>query len=280
MSSISIAQWLASSTKALVATSDSARLDAEILLSSILNCDRAYLFTWPDKVLSQDQCDLCNALLARREAGEPIAYILGEKEFWSLPFYTNKKTLIPRPDTEVLVEQVLARVPEGEANILDLGTGTGAVALALAKMRPEFFVEAVDKFADVVTLAEKNRMRLGCENARVYQSDWYSNVQNTFHVIVSNPPYIEPNDPHLSQGDVVHEPLTALVAEDNGLADINVIISQGKKFLSDGAFLVVEHGYQQAACVRDIFLSEGYGDIETVQDYGNRDRMTLGYFNK
>ncbi len=275
--SITIAQWLKQSTEKLQNVSESARLDAEVLLCSILACDRAYLFTWPEKSLDSAQLTACDEVLIRRISGEPVAYILGEKEFWSLPFFTDKNTLIPRPDTEVLVEQVLARTTPSENRILDLGTGTGAIALAIAKERPMFCVEAVDKFPEVVALAEKNRTRLDCQNVRVFQSDWYAQTQGTFQVIVSNPPYIEPDDPHLAMGDVRHEPHSALVADDQGLSDLKVIISAGFGFLSSSGFLAVEHGYQQAEIVRSIFLQAGYAGVETVQDYGGRDRVTLGY---
>ncbi len=257
--------------------SDSARLDAEVLLAWVLGKDRTYLFTWPEKTLDNDEKQRFESFVTRREAGEPIAYILGEKEFWSLPLYSEPSTLIPRPDTEVLVEQVLARLPSVSQKILDLGTGTGAIALALASERKDCEFDAVDKMGSAVCLANKNAERLNIQNARFFQSDWFSSVREKYNVIVSNPPYIDIDDKHLQQGDVQFEPKTALVAAENGLADIRYIAGNAQRFLLSQGLLAFEHGYQQKDAVQSIMIEAGYRDVVTEKDYHGQDRVTLGY---
>lgn len=259
-----------------MATSDSARLDVEVLSAWVLNKDRAYLFTWPERLLSSEQETQLSDLLARRLNGEPIAYIVGEKEFWSLPFYTNASTLIPRPDTEVLVEHVLARLPEPPQNILDLGTGTGAIAIAIAHERPDCQVDAVDRVIEAVGLTKKNCLRNQVKNVSAFQSDWFSKIEKRYDVIISNPPYIDASDEHLNQGDVAFEPRSALVADDEGLADIHHIVHGAKAHLSVGGVVVIEHGYQQKEGVQSIFRAAGYSNVVTEKDYGGNDRVTFG----
>lgn len=216
-------------------------------------------------------------LLARRQRGEPIAHLTGVREFWSLPLFVSPATLIPRPDTECLVEQALARLPSGPCRILDLGTGTGAIALALASERPDCEVTAVDRMPDAVELAQRNAAHLAINNIHIQQSDWFSALPDRpFTMIVSNPPYIDEQDPHLTQGDVRFEPLTALVAGDSGMADIVHIIEQSRARLEAGGFLLLEHGWQQGAAVRDAFIRAGYQAVETCRDYGDNERITLG----
>ena len=185
--------------------SETARLDTELLLAHVLKKDRTFLFTWPDKRLSDEQYQQFLALLERRKAGEPIAYIVGYREFWSLPLLTNASTLIPRPDTEILVEQVLDWVDNKQLtrpSLLDLGTGTGAIALALAKEIPGGRIDGVDVTPDAVELAKENAARLSINNVAFYESTWFRRVSGVFDVVVSNPPYIDKDDPHLEQGDV------------------------------------------------------------------------------
>ena len=186
-------------------------------------------------------------------------------------------TLIPRPDTECLVEQALARLPASPCRILDLGTGTGAIALALASERPDCTVTAVDRMPDAVNLANRNRQNLAIDNVHVLQSDWFSALQGQqFEMIVSNPPYIDEQDPHLAQGDVRFEPLSALVAGEQGMADIVHIIDQSRHMLTPGGYLLLEHGWQQGEAVRDAFTRAGYQAVETCRDYGGNERITLG----
>ncbi|WP_237066299.1 peptide chain release factor N(5)-glutamine methyltransferase [Microbulbifer guangxiensis] len=257
--------------------SDSARLDLEVLLAHVLERPRTWLYTWPEYELSQSEQVQFDELLRRRAAGEPVAHLTGEREFWSLSLQVDASTLIPRPDTELLVETALALCPVTPQRVLDLGTGTGAIALALASERPAWQVLAAEKSPDALALAERNRVSLGLDNVRVIESDWFAQIPpQSFDLIVSNPPYIDAADPHLGQGDVRFEPRSALVADREGLADIEVIAATAPAFLAPGGCLLVEHGWQQAAAVRAIFADAGLVSIESRRDYGGRERLTLG----
>lgn len=257
--------------------SDSPRRDAEILLEYVTGKGRTYILAFGETELTDVQQQQLAGLLARRGQGEPIAHLTGVREFWSLPLFVSPATLIPRPDTECLVEQALMRLPASPCRILDLGTGTGAIALALASERPDCDVTAVDRMPDAVELAQRNAGHLGISNVRIRQSDWFSALAGEqFAMIISNPPYIDPQDPHLSQGDVRFEPLTALVAGDHGMADITHILAHARDFLTAGGVLLLEHGWQQGAAVRDAFVRAGYLAVETCRDYGGNERVTLG----
>lgn len=257
--------------------SDSPRRDAEILLEFVTGKGRTWILAFGETELTDAQRQHLAALLARRRRGEPIAHLIGEREFWSLPLFVSPATLIPRPDTECLVEQALARLPAASCRILDLGTGTGAIALALASERPDCDVTAVDRMPEAVALAQRNATRHAITNVRILQSDWFSALAgNQFEMIVSNPPYIDEQDPHLSQGDVRFEPLTALVAGDHGMADIKHIIERARAVLMPEGMLLLEHGWQQGTAVRDAFVRAGYHDVETCRDYGDNERVTLG----
>ncbi len=257
--------------------SDSPRIDALVLLSHVLVKPSSYLYTWPEKCLTQQEEDTFNALLARRQAGEPIAYIIGYRDFWSLRLAVAPNTLIPRCDTEFLVELALARLSTEATSLLDLGTGTGAIALAIAKESPKLDVLGVDFRAEVVELAIKNQQANQIPNASFLQSNWFESIPSQrFSMIVSNPPYIDETDPHLLQGDVRFEPRSALVAKENGLADIRHICCRGRDFLDDGGYLLIEHGYDQGEAVRDIFHMFGYDAVETQSDYAGKDRVTSG----
>lgn len=268
--------WLRMAVAAL-AESESPKRDAEILLEHVTGKARSFILAFGETALSAAQETQFTELLARRKRGEPVAHLTGEREFWSLPLYVSAATLIPRPDTECLVEQALARLPAGPCRILDLGTGTGAIALALASERPDCQVTALDVMPDAVALAKRNVERLGLHNVQVLQSSWFTGVAGqSFGMIVSNPPYIDEHDPHLIQGDVRFEPLTALVAADEGLADIEHIITTARQHLVPGGWLLIEHGWTQGQAVRERFLQAGYADTETCGDYGGNDRLTLG----
>lgn len=263
----------------LAVVSESPRLDIEIMLAHILQKTRTWLFTWPEKQLTPEQADLFTAALARRLTGEPVAHIIGQREFWSLPLCVNNTTLIPRPDTELLVETVLQLYESDTASrqILDLGTGTGAIALAVASEKSHWHCVGVDKEVNAVALAEKNRVHLGFANVEIKHSDWFSAVdKKLFDVIVSNPPYIDPADPHLHQGDVRFEPLSALVADHHGLADIEYIAAHARDYLLRDGWLVVEHGYNQGPAVQTMFHQYGYREVNTLRDFGGNDRVTLG----
>ncbi|MEZ0151421.1 MAG: peptide chain release factor N(5)-glutamine methyltransferase [Candidatus Reddybacter sp.] len=261
---------------ALDGVSDTPRLDLEVLLCHVLDKPRSYLFTWPEKVLDQKSSEHFNDLFQRRANGEPIAYLTGEKEFWSLSLEVNATTLIPRPDTELLVETALSLLDKANAHVLDLGTGTGAIALALASERPNWQIIAVDTVPEAVALAEKNRQRLALDNIRVKQSHWFKDVApQKFDLIVTNPPYIDADDQHLKQGDVRFEPGSALVSGNNGLADIELIICGAKEYLSDGGWVLIEHGYLQADAVRTLLNDEGYSQISTQRDMAGHERLAL-----
>ncbi len=267
-------------TSMLNEVSDSAKLDAQILLSFVLNKEINYLYTWPEKELNQEQLLAFNNLLQQRLQGKPIAYITGVKEFWSLPLFCNPSTLIPRPDTEILVEQVLNEAAENYDEVIhciDLGTGTGAIALALASEHSDWIIEAVDYSEHAVELAKKNAQHLSISNVNIYQSDWFSRIEknNQFDMIISNPPYIDEDDIHLSQGDVQFEPLTALVADNAGFSDIERIAKEAIDYLKPGGYLFFEHGYDQGAQVRNIFNALSYKNAQTIKDLNENDRVTF-----
>lgn len=258
------------------AASETPKLDAEVILAHVLACSRTYLHTWSDKELDAVQVAAAEQLLQQRVKGVPVAHLLGEREFWSLPLQVNASTLIPRPDTECLVEQALRLPLPPQTKVLDLGTGTGAIALALKSERPHWQVSAVDKALDAVQLAQTNAARLGLD-VTVLASDWFDSVAGQrFDLIVSNPPYIDANDPHLQQGDVRFEPHSALVAEEQGFADLLKIIKSAPNFLHDHGWLLLEHGWQQAAQCRSYLQTAGYEQVQSARDYANLERMSLG----
>ncbi|WP_064602381.1 peptide chain release factor N(5)-glutamine methyltransferase [Photobacterium sp. J15] len=260
------------------AGSESPQIDAAVLLCYVLDKPRSYLLTWPEKILDTEQQAAFDAALQRRLAGEPVAYIVGEREFWSLSLKVAPHTLIPRPDTERLVELALEKIPAEPCSVLDLGTGTGAIALAIASERPDLQVTGIDLRPEAAQLARDNSQNLQITNTRFLSGSWYSplTADERFAVIVSNPPYIDKTDPHLEQGDVRFEPKSALVADENGLADIRIISEQGRQFLQQGGWLLMEHGFEQGEAVRDILLELGYSQVSTVQDYAGLDRVTMG----
>ncbi len=262
---------------ATLASGESPRADADALLCHLLSCRRSYLMTWPERELDAAQQATLQAWLDRRLAGEPIAHLIGEREFWSLPLKVSPATLIPRPDTEVLVEQALARLPAGPCALLDLGTGTGAIALALKFERPDADVWAVDRMPDAAALARANSAALGLP-IEVRDGSWFEPLSDAprFDMIVSNPPYIDGADPHLEEGDVRFEPRSALVADEQGLADIRLIVASAPAHLCPGGWLLLEHGWEQGAAVRQLLLQQGYCQVETVRDYGDNERVTLG----
>jgi len=258
----------------LEAVSDSARLDVELLLSHLLKKPRSFLYAHPDHVLDASQIPQWQSLLARRLAGEPMAYILGVREFRRLALHITPAVLIPRPETELLVELALSRIP-AQGRVLDLGTGSGAIALAIADERRDVTVTAVDASTDALAVAQANGKRLGLP-VRFLHGDWCSPVSGErFDVIVSNPPYIDAGDPHLQQGDVRAEPRSALVAARNGLADLESIAGQARSHLREGGYLLLEHGYDQGKAVAAILQQLGYTDVQTHADMAGHDRVTI-----
>ncbi|AWB67699.1 peptide chain release factor N(5)-glutamine methyltransferase [Saccharobesus litoralis] len=275
--------WAAS----LFIGSDSAKLDAELLLLNALGKDnRTYLYTWPDRYLSQAQKEKYDHLVELRKNGVPVAHILGVREFWGLELNVNDKTLIPRPDTETLVEAALNLIDQEQmepCRLLDLGTGTGAIALALASELPNWQIWASDKIEQAVKLAKDNAKKLDLD-IQVAMGDWFSPFESSsefasaFSLIVSNPPYIAKNDSHLTQGDVRFEPLSALVADNDGLKDLDFLIDNSRRFLRQQGWLILEHGYEQGEQVRHLFEKYQYKQIKTLRDLGQQERITLAQF--
>ncbi len=260
----------------LIQQSSLDRIDVEVLLCHVLQRSREYLFAHADEGLTERQQIQFTELVARREQGEPIAYLVGHKEFWSLDFCVTPDVLIPRPETELIVETVLQHYPyEKMIKLVDLGTGSGAIALAIGSERPNWQLTAVDKSAAALNLAKKNAAALAITNVELIESDWCDKLTGQYDVVVSNPPYIDQADPHLQQGDVQFEPNMALVAEKNGLQAIMVIAEQAKTYLKPQGLLVFEHGYQQATEVQNILQRKGYQHIKTLKDLNGNHRVTL-----
>ncbi len=299
---------------ATLLNTEEAALEVQLLLQHVLNVNRAWLIAHEGDALQANSHAVFEALLKRRLNGEPMAYILGYREFYGLKLKVTPDTLIPRPDTETLVEAALAKVqlsplPRGERgggecvnavnakaspspqpsptlgggsfNVLDLGTGTGAIALVIAKHCPQTFVTAVDASDAALKIAQENAQNLAITNIEFVQSDWFSALKNQcFDMIVSNPPYIEQNDAHLQQGDLRFEPLSALASGIDGLNDIKQIITQAPNHLNPHGCLLLEHGYNQALPVAALLKQAGFSQIETIKDLGGNDRVTLGFISQ
>lgn len=259
-------------------TSESVRLDAELLLCHVLGVNRSWLYAWPDKPLDVNQQQHFEVLVARRASGEPIAHILGEREFWSLTLKVTPDTLIPRPDTELLVEQALHLLPEDAVlKVADLGTGSGAIVLAIARERPRCRVVATDLSAAALAVAQENARRHGIANVEFRRGRWCKALgDEQFDLIVSNPPYIAADDPHLAQGDVRFEPRSALVSGHDGLDDIREITHEARPHLETGGWLLFEHGYEQGGAVREILLKNGFEKVTTWCDLSGHERVTGG----
>lgn len=263
---------------ALDIDSGSARIEVQCLLQAVLQVNRAWLLTHPEQPLAADQHAQYMALLERRLGGEPIAYLLGEREFNGLTFKVSPATLIPRPETELLVELALQRIPQqGACRVLDLGTGSGAIALSIAHARPNAEVVAVDALAAALEVAQFNLQRLNLGNVRLLRSDWFGALQDErFDMIVSNPPYIAADDVHLTQGDVRFEPPSALVSGAHGLDDIRRICAQAKAHLNVNGWLLFEHGYDQAAQVRALLQQSGFTGVFSARDLAGIERVSGG----
>lgn len=262
-----------------LAHSPSAALDARVLLCHVLQCRDAYLFTWPEKSLEADQQAYFEQLLLRRRSGEPVAYITGMREFYGRDFLVSPATLIPRPDTETLVDAALSIERTQPMRVLDAGTGTGAVGITLALERPAWQVTVMDRSMAALHVAQANARSLGAA-VGMFCGDWLSAIRGSVDVIVSNPPYIDGHDPHLSEGDVRHEPRAALVADKRGLADIDALVAQARERLLPGGWLMVEHGFQQAQPVAACFARAGYVNIRCQHDLADNPRVTLGQWGR
>ncbi|MFT5394984.1 MAG: release factor glutamine methyltransferase [Gammaproteobacteria bacterium] len=258
--------------------SDSARLDAEILLCSVLKCERAHLYTYPEQNLSNTEINSFNKLIVQRTEGHPIAHLIQKKEFWSLELKVTADTLIPRPETEVLVEAALNCIPkESSCSVLELGTGTGAISIAIASDRRLTNITATDIKESALQIAQLNAESHQLKNITFVQANWFDikNI-NTYDLILSNPPYISIDDPHLRQGDVRFEPESALVSGKEGLDDLCIIIAGAKKHLNTNGWLLLEHGFQQGKAIRQLLKENNFSTISTLKDYSNLDRVSIG----
>jgi len=262
----------------LLVESDSAALDSEVLLAHALQKDRSYFRAWPEKTLTAEELRIFNLLVEKRIAGTPVSYLTEEREFWSRPFKTSPDVLIPRPDTELLIDIVLHKFkPKQALTILDLGTGSGAISITLALELDNAQVTAVDFSQEALSIAQHNAVQHTVSNIQFIHSDWFNDVPNeAFDLIVSNPPYIDCNDPHLREGDVRFEPHSALVAEQNGFSDIEHITKNAMSFLKPNGILLFEHGYQQGKQVQILLNSSGFKATEQFQDLQGHTRATLG----
>ena len=256
-------------------TSPSALTDIRLLLAHVLAWPLSRLLAYPEYQLTDMQNQLFAKLLKQRQAGTPIAYLIEQASFWSLELYVNPSCLIPRPETEVLVETVLNLAANEPLKVLDLGTGSGAISIALARERDNWQITGVDKSSEALLVAQRNCARYQLENIKLLQSDWLSNVAGKFKIIVANPPYIAADDTHLSA--LEFEPQSALVAADNGLADLAKIISQAPHYLAHGGYLCLEHGYEQADAVGSLLAQADFSEIVCYQDLAANPRVSVGY---
>ncbi len=277
-----IRQQLAWATALFEAISDSARLDSEILLAHCLKRDRSYLMTWPERELDAGHIDCFHSLVQRRLEPQPVAYLVGSREFYSLQLETTPTTLVPRPETELLVEKSLQLLASKQSpSILELGTGTGAIALALKQHCADCRLTATDINAETLEVARRNATKHGLE-VEFIQSDWYRSLDpdHGYDLIVSNPPYIAANDPYLSNGDLPAEPRNALCSGESGLEALEVIIRGAVDHLQPGGWLVLEHGYDQQQQVQQLLLGQGFDLVETFHDFNNLPRVSVGCTNK
>jgi len=260
---------------------ETAYLEADILLAHCLDKPRSYLRAWPEKVASEEQLSCLNDLLHRRLEGEPIAYLVGHKEFWDLRLLVSQDTLIPRPETEHLVEHALKLLkPHHTSRVLDLGCGCGAIALAVAKHRPGCHITAVDFSDEALAITRLNMRQLGLQNVDLVKSNWFSElVGKRFNLILSNPPYVAEDDPHLRQGDVRFEPPMALIGGPDGLECIRDIVKRAPQHLLPGGWLMLEHGYDQASAVKHILINAEFHNVKSHTDLSKHERITIGQWN-
>lgn len=276
----SIKQTLHDATLRLGSFLPTPRLDVEILLMHVLNVQRSYLYAHLERKLSSSECGSFLALIEKRMQGSPIPYITGHCEFWSLDLKVTSDTLIPRPETELLVEIILQNSNEPPLTVADLGTGSGAIALAVAHARPNWQLYATDISEAALQVAKMNAIQLNVHNIIFSQGDWCKALpQHPFDIIVSNPPYIAKDDPHLERNVVATEPVLALISDENGFKDLYHIIHEAKIYLKSGGQLLLEHGFTQAELVQQQLLQAGYKNIQSKQDVSGLNRVTSGVFD-
>lgn len=259
-------------------TSETSIIDCEALLCFVLKINRTHLYAYPEQKLTIEQKNNYQELINNRKLGIPIAYLTGYKEFWSLKLQVSNATLIPRADTELLVEKTLEKINnKRNAKILELGTGSGAIAIAIAKMRPDLQIIACDICDDALAIARNNAKLFAINNISFILSDWFTNITtNGFDAIISNPPYIAKNDPHLSQGDLRFEPRKALISGDDGLESLKHIIATSKSFLAKNGFIIVEHGYDQGDAINKLLKLHKFDEIVCWNDLSGNDRISCG----
>jgi release factor glutamine methyltransferase len=256
--------------------SDSPEIDCRVLLCHVLDCQTSYLHAWSDKLLTERQQTQWHGLIEQRQQGQPVAYLTGQRGFWTLDLKVTSDTLIPRPDTELLVSLALEKL-EPKMWVVDLGTGSGAIALSLASEQPSSRIVATDFSMAALTVAQDNMMIHQLHNVFFWQGSWLAAAaDSSFDMVISNPPYIEANNIHLSQGDLRFEPLSALISGADGLDDIRLIVKGAQRCLKSGGWLMVEHGYDQAEKIRALFNRSGFNNVSSRQDFGGNDRVTMG----
>ncbi|MCK5919245.1 MAG: peptide chain release factor N(5)-glutamine methyltransferase [Cocleimonas sp.] len=268
---------LKQTSRQLASVSESPQLDAELLLAHCLHKERSYLYAWGEKQVEESTQQAFKQLIKKRLTDYPVAYLLGYKEFWSLDLMVTEDVLIPRPETELVVETALEKIQSiSTPNILDLGTGTGAIALAIASERPDALITASDYSENALAIAKKNAHQNQINTVDFIPSDWFTNLPRTkFDLIVSNPPYIKSDDLHLQQG-IRYEPLQALAAGKTGLDDIISILDSALAYMKNGAWIIIEHGYDQGKLVPMLMKNAGLQQIRCIQDYNENDRLTMG----
>lgn len=256
---------------------ESARLECEILLAQALGVGRAFLFAHPEQTVGDRETKDYKRLIERRQSGEPVAYITGVREFWSLPLRVTPDVLIPRPETEILVEAALARIPSGRRlRIAELGTGSGAIALAVASERPECEIHASDISTGALEVARKNALDLGCSNVQFHLGSWFEPHAGSFDMVLSNPPYVAAGDPHLALGDLPFEPQTALVSGPDALSAARTIVMEAPRRLRPGGWLIFEHSFDSGVEARRTMHEAGFREVQTLKDHVRNDRVTLG----
>jgi len=256
---------------------DTALIDAQLLLCAVLDAPRSRLYSHPEQELTTEQQQRFEELCTRRAAGEPMAYILGRREFWSLELEVSPGVLIPRPETELLVEVALRLGGKNNGRVADLGTGSGAIALALASECPHWHIVAVERSAEACAVAQRNFARAGLNNLELREGSWCAPLhERDYLLIVSNPPYLAPQDPHLHEGDLRYEPQSALVANDDGLADLRELATTAPEHLAPKGWLILEHGWQQGEAVRELLERNGFAQIATYRDTAGHERVTAG----
>ncbi|HMI76871.1 MAG TPA: peptide chain release factor N(5)-glutamine methyltransferase [Buchnera sp. (in: enterobacteria)] len=273
---MNIKHWLKFSVLKLL-DAEYSKIDAEILLSYVLRKSRIWLITFDNYELNIQQLERLNYLLKRRILGEPIAYLIEKKEFWSISLYVSSQVLIPRSETEMLIEHTLHRLKNVSQNILDLGTGSGAIALALAKTRPDCNITGIDYIEEAIKIAQYNANQLNLTNTNFFYSNWFSEIKsNTFDIIVSNPPYVCLEDINFLKKEIFFEPYLSLISSENGLSDIQHIIKYAKKYLKNKGWLLIEHSWRQKNTVIRLFQKYNYIQIQSYKDYADYDRITVG----